>query len=49
MINVKIRKSDANCSHIARLHLDYNGALPLYMDSADLIPRHLYVKAVRVG
>lgn len=44
-----IRKSDANVTHISLIFSQYNGALPLYEDAADLLPRNLCVKAVRLG
>lgn len=44
-----IRKADANVSHLSRIFSQYNGALPLYEDAADLAPRNLCVKAVRLA
>lgn len=44
-----IRKSDANITHLLHIYSQYNGALPLDTDAADLLPRNLCVKAVRLA
>jgi hypothetical protein len=44
-----IRNSDANVTQLSLIFSQYNGALPLYEDSADLMPRNLCVKAVRLA
>lgn len=44
-----IRKINANVTQLLRIHSQYNGALPLSEDSADLLPRNLCVKGVRLA
>lgn len=44
-----IRKSDANDSLLLRTFSEYDGAFPEDADDADLLPRNLCVKAVRLA
>ncbi|WP_337102386.1 hypothetical protein [Paenibacillus sp. YIM B09110] len=44
-----IRRTNANHTHLSRIISQYNGTLPGDYDAADLVPRNLIGKGVRLA